>query len=249
MPSSRQFPPSPIILLSSNHILKAMITSVIYPNLIAQNLRAAETICNICSQSKVFQGWLSGRLQFGNTKVFFSWSGILACGLENCRDPFGYLTGQEGVESSLQSSQDVLLEIVRPEQASLLPDELTIPLLQFLVFVNLHFTRIESGNIEVISALLPIWLFWTPWDQLGQQQQMCWWLGRQWPVHAVRHESCLWDKSDIICNCVPQTSCSPSSSPKIKAKLIAMGRWWGKAVFSKPLFSYWALCCPLNIQR
>lgn len=63
--------------------------------------------------------------------------------------------------------------LVRPEQASLLPDELTIPLLQFLVFVNLHFTRIESGNIEVISALLPIWLFWTPWDQLGQQQQMC----------------------------------------------------------------------------
>ncbi|XP_072783744.1 uncharacterized protein [Taeniopygia guttata] len=37
-------------------------------------------------------------------------SGILGCGLENCRDPFGHLPGEEDVESSLQSSQDVLLE-------------------------------------------------------------------------------------------------------------------------------------------
>lgn len=51
------YPPSPIILSSSNHVLKAIITSVFSPIIIAQNLRATETICNICSQLESFQRW------------------------------------------------------------------------------------------------------------------------------------------------------------------------------------------------
>ena len=48
--------------------------------------------------------------EFGNTKGFFSKSGISACGLENCREDFGQLPGEEEVEGSSQASQDVLLK-------------------------------------------------------------------------------------------------------------------------------------------
>lgn len=51
----------------------------------------------------------------------------------------------------MQSSQDVLLEAGKTragkQKGPLLPDGLTIPLLHFLVFVNLYFTRTESGNV------------------------------------------------------------------------------------------------------
>lgn len=256
MPSSRQLPPSPIILLSNNHIFKNNDYISIFSHHNSSEFKSYRNNLQHLQSERCLSGLtLFGRSQSLEIQKFFSFirSGILGCGLENCRDPFGHLPGEEDVESSLQSSQDVLLEAGKTRASKqnrpLLPDELTIPLLHFLVFINLHFTRAESGSIEAISAPLPLWLFWTPWDQLGQQQQMCWRLGRHWPVHTVRPESCLWDKSGVICSCVPQTSCSPSSSSKIKAKFIEMGRWWGKAVFSKLLLSYWALCCPLHIQQ
>lgn len=51
---------------------------------------------------------LSGLTLFGRSqsleiqRVFFSWSGTLACGLENCQDAFGHLPGEEDVESFFQ---------------------------------------------------------------------------------------------------------------------------------------------------
>lgn len=89
----------------------------------------------------------------------------------------GTCQGKRMWRASFSSSQDVLSEAGKTragkQKGPLLPDEPTIPLLHSLVLVNLHFTRTASSNIEAISALLPVWVFWTPWDQLGQQQQMC----------------------------------------------------------------------------
>lgn len=43
-------------------------------------------------------------------RLFFSRSGISASGLENCREEFRPLPGEEGVEGSSRSSQDILLK-------------------------------------------------------------------------------------------------------------------------------------------
>lgn len=42
--------------------------------------------------------------------VFFSGSRISVCGLENCQEDFRHLPGEEEVEGSLWSPQDVLLK-------------------------------------------------------------------------------------------------------------------------------------------